>query len=72
MQTCFMENMVKEEARMKSICKWVFEKKYDHHYSFRVEDASGRVVWHESFHTLEETKNNIPKWAILDLSGIGK
>lgn len=69
LQTSLMENTTKEKTNLKNSYKWVFEKKYSHHYSFRVENENGECLWHESFHTIAEAKNAIPKMATLDLNG---
>lgn len=40
--------------------KYVFVKKYDHHYSFQVLDANDKPLWRESFKSISEAQSTIP------------
>lgn len=40
--------------------KYVFLKKYDHHYSFQVVDKDDNPLWRESFQSIPEAQANIP------------
>lgn len=46
--------------------KYVFVKKYDHHYSFQVLDANDNPLWRESFRTIAEAQASIPDGMKID------
>lgn len=46
--------------------KYVFVKKYDHHYSFQVYDKDDHPMWRCSFQTIAEAQSSIPADVIVD------
>ena len=46
--------------------KYVFDKRYEHHLSFRVEDEDGNTMWRESFKNTGEAQATIPEYMLID------
>lgn len=46
--------------------QYVFDKKYPHHYSFKVLDKDGELLWRESFQNIGEAQANIPDGMKID------
>lgn len=46
--------------------KYVFDKRYEHHLSFRVEDEDGKTMWRESFQNVADAQANIPSYMKID------